>query len=157
MYISNEILNNELRRTATICTYEFGILVTMSLLVSYENTSASKIQYNLTTASGSMHIEYRNQAISYYTRGQFNLEFTCTLSASIIPKTGSAYTSIIVSKSAAECFSDYLRLSEQRGARFEIGTTHITKIEKLPPTQHACKSIYLSHKEICVYQVAPDN
>lgn len=149
MIMNVDIKNNKyLYRTIQNIENKIETLLACVFLISSELKSAEKIQFSLVSKTGSIHFEYKNETISYYTRKEFIYESSHAMSVSIIYAIGNAYTSRVSGENAVDCFVQYLLLSDQREAFFEFSEDSVVKIEKLPPTKHIERSVYLESVEI---------
>ncbi|MGB7594642.1 MAG: hypothetical protein WBL80_03650 [Erysipelotrichaceae bacterium] len=103
-----------------------------SVLIGYEYKWLSKIQFNIYSPKGSIHLEYKDRTVSIYDRGLFDEHSTLTMSVAIIPSFGIGHISTVSGLSLLGCFNEYLRISDQRSATIEKKSLQLVRKEILP-------------------------
>jgi len=149
MLIRNEILeNNILTRTIHRTKIEHFEVIACAVLIGYEYKWLSKIQFNLHSISGSLHIEYREKVISLYCSGDYDENELTIMTVSLIPLFGNSHTSTIKGYSVISCFNEYLRLSDQRSSSIGWKDNDLVRQEQLPPTEFLTLNGFLDSAEI---------
>jgi len=160
MKIRNDITaDNRLIRTIPIEDIAYFDVLACAVLISYEFKWNSKVHINLHGSAGSLFIEYREQAISVFTSGEFHEGSELLMVVTQIPMFGNSHSSTISGFSIFGCFNEYLRLSDQRKSIIEKQEEVIVRIEELPQTflidQNGClgeDTIDVLHSEINHYE-----
>lgn len=154
MQMNVEIRNTKyLYRAVENLNSQVEKLIACVFLIAFEFRSAEKIQFNLISENGSIHFEYKPKMITYYIRNSFSYNSSCNMSVSIIQSIGFAYTSRVTGKDSFDCFSEYLKMSDQRDATLEFHHKSIIKVEKLPPSRNKGKSTFLESVRIDVHDI----
>lgn len=154
MKLSSKIINkNQLCKIVSEYSGSYSNLIACALLIAHEFSSATKVQFNIMSPKGSLHIEYRDRAITYYKRYNFEEESDCTLSVSIVQSIGYSYSSLVNGESAVDCFREYLKLSDQRKGKFLLDKKQVKKIEYLPSTKFVERNVRLEELEFQVVEI----
>ena len=135
MKLKNEIQDgNLLIRTISGPELKYFDALCCSVLIGYEYKWLSKIQFNIYSSHGSVHLEYKDRTVSLYEKGLFEEPSTLLMTVSIIPQSGNAHTSTVTAISLLDCFNEYLRISDQRLSSIEKFDQKLIRTEILPKT-----------------------
>jgi|GEM_PF-2421079 len=133
MKLKNEIQDgNILIRTISGPEIEYFDALCCSVLIGYEYKWLSKIQFNIYSSRGSVHLEYKDRTVSLYEKGFFEEPSDLLMTVSIIPQFGNAHTSTVKAISLLDCFNEYLRISDQRLSSIEKIDQQLIRTEILP-------------------------
>jgi len=149
MKLKNEIQNGIiLIRTISGPEIKYFDALCCAVLIGYEYKWLSKIQFNIYSLRGSVHLEYRDRTVSLYEKGFFEEPSDLLMSVSIIPQLGNAHTSTVKAISLLGCFNEYLRISDQRLSNIEKFDQQLIRTEILPKATLALFSGILETVEV---------
>ena len=100
------------------------------LFICMEYKWIQKVQFNFVSQLGSLHVQYSNQTITYYSRGPW--EGSCLLTVSLIFPVGLPHSSTVEGENALEAINNFLILSEQRSVKIKLEQSKLIRVELLP-------------------------